>query len=80
MWKDDNDNVKPLSASTDWFIKFTKGNNFYNIKGTEAAASATYKGRSHFTWFLFVRFCLMLLENLHLFRCTQKFSVYRDLA
>ncbi|GFG29801.1 hypothetical protein Cfor_00232 [Coptotermes formosanus] len=34
-----NDNVKPFSASTGWFSRFTKRYNFHNIKMTGEAAS-----------------------------------------
>jgi hypothetical protein len=38
--KDDDDYVKPLNVSTDWFIKFTKRYNLHNIKMTGEAAAA----------------------------------------
>jgi len=39
-----DDSIKPLSASTGWFSKFTNGYNFHNMGMTGEAASADTVG------------------------------------
>ena len=67
-----DDSIKPFSASTGWFSKFTKRCNFHNMRMTGEAASADSVGVVHyigrgchssnpheihcFTWEYFVQF------------------------
>jgi hypothetical protein len=47
--KVEDDYVKPLNVSTDWFSKFTKRYNLHNIKMTgEAAAAETVAAEKFF--------------------------------
>ena len=44
-----DDNVKPFSASKDWFSRFTKRYHFYNMNMTGNAASAVTVAVIHYT-------------------------------
>jgi hypothetical protein len=44
-----DDNVKPFSASTGWFSRFTKRYNFHNMNMTGKAASADTMIVIHYT-------------------------------
>ena len=48
---DDDDDVKPLNVSTDWFCKFTKRYNLHNIKMTGEAAAETVAAEKFFIAF-----------------------------
>lgn len=45
---DGDDSIKPFSASTDWFSKYTNRCNFHNMRVTGEATSADTVGVIHY--------------------------------